>query len=398
MRWQSRSNQHMPLPATERILLGPGPSLIAPRVIRALAAPVLSHLDPEFIPLMDDVRTSLRRVFRTDDQALTLATSGTGTSAMEAAVANAIAPGSRGVVIVTGYFGERLAQMFERYGATVRRIDVEWGRACDPPRLHDELKRDGADVIGMVHAETSTGVRNPIKELAAIARQHGALTIVDTVTSLGGHEVDLAGWGIDIAYSCAQKCIGAPSGVAPIAVAGAARERLVPCRSYYLDLRLLEDYWVNRKYHHTMCTSLIYALREALLMVEEEGLASRWARHERHHHALVAGIEAMGLSLLPPVGERLWTLNTVRVPSGVEEAAVRKTLLTSYNLEVGAGLGPLAGKIWRVGLMGAGSTPQTLLQFLAALEGALEANGKSMRAGAGVAAAVAALRQVPVTA
>jgi alanine-glyoxylate transaminase / serine-glyoxylate transaminase / serine-pyruvate transaminase len=388
----------MPLPATERILLGPGPSLIPPRVIRALAAPVLSHLDPDFVPMLDEVRGLLQRVFRADAKALTLATSGTGTSAMEAAVANAIAPGTRGVVIVTGYFGERLAQMFERYGASVRRIDVEWGRACDPQRLHDELKRDGADVIGMVHAETSTGVRNPIKELAAIARQYGALTIVDTVTSLGGHEVDLAGWGIDIAYSCAQKCIGAPSGVAPIAVSGAARERLVPCRSFYLDLRLLEDYWVNRKYHHTMCTSLIYALREALLMVEEEGLELRWARHERHHQALAAGIEAMGLSLLPPTAERLWTLNTIRVPSGVEEAAVRKTLLTSYNLEVGAGLGPLTGKIWRVGLMGAGSTPQTLLQFLAALEGALEANGKSMRPGAGVAAAVATLRQVPVTA
>jgi alanine-glyoxylate transaminase/serine-glyoxylate transaminase/serine-pyruvate transaminase len=250
----------------------------------------------------------------------------------------------------------------------------------------------------MVHAETSTGVRNPIKELAAIARQHGALTIVDTVTSLGGHEVDLAGWGVDIAYSCAQKCIGAPSGVAPIAVSGPARDRLVPCRSFYLDLKLLEDYWVSRKYHHTMCTSLIYALREALLMVEEEGLPSRWARHERHHEALAAGLEAMGMSLLPPASERLWTLNAVRVPAGVDEAAVRKTLLTAYNLEIGAGLGPLAGKIWRVGLMGASSTPQTLVQFLGALEGALEANGKSVRAGAGVAAAVAALRQVPVTA
>lgn len=390
--------QGTPLPATERILLGPGPSLIPPRVIRALSAPVLSHLDPDFIPILDETRGLLQRVFRADAKALTLATSGTGTSAMEAAVANAIAPGTRAIVIVTGYFGERLVQMFERYGATVRRVEVEWGRACDPQRLQDELKRDGADVIGMVHAETSTGVRNPIKELAAIARQHGALTIVDAVTSLGGHELDLAGWGIDIAYSCAQKGVGAPSGVAPIAVSGFARERLVPCRSFYLDLRLLEDYWVNRKYHHTMCTSLIYALREALLMVEEEGLEARWARHERHHQALVAGIEAMGLSLLPPVGERLWTLNTVRVPAGVDEAAVRRTLLTQYNLEVGAGLGPLAGKIWRVGLMGAGSTPQTLLQFLGALEGALEANGKSMRPGAGVAAAAAALRQVPVTA
>jgi alanine-glyoxylate transaminase/serine-glyoxylate transaminase/serine-pyruvate transaminase len=390
--------QAISLPATERILLGPGPSLIPPRVIRALGAPVLSHLDPDFVPMLDEVRALLQKVFRADAKALTLATSGTGTSAMEAAIANAVTDGTRAVVIVTGYFGDRLALMMERHGARVRRVDVEWGRAVDPQLLAAELKREGADVVGMVHAETSTGVRNPIKELAAIARAHGALTIVDTVTSLGGHEVDLAGWGVDIAYSCAQKCLGAPSGVAPIAVSGPARDRLVPCRSFYLDLKLLEDYWVNRKYHHTMCTSLIYALREALLMVDEEGLEARWARHERHHNALAAGLEAMGLSLLPPAGERLWTLNTVRVPSGVDEAAVRKTLLTTYNLEVGAGLGPLAGMIWRVGLMGASSTPQTLLQFLGALEAALEVNGKSMRSGAGVAAAAAALRQVPVTA
>jgi alanine-glyoxylate transaminase/serine-glyoxylate transaminase/serine-pyruvate transaminase len=382
----------MPLPATERVLLGPGPSLIPPRVIRALAAPVLSHLDPDFVPMLDDVRASLQRVFRADSKSLTLATSGTGTSAMEAAVANVVFDGMRAVVIVTGYFGDRLVQILERYGARVRRIDVEWGRAVDPQRLRDELSREGADVVGIVHAETSTGVRNPVKELAAIAREKGALTIVDTVTSLGGQDVDLAGWGVDVAYSCSQKCIGAPSGVAPVAVSGAARDRLVKCRSFYLDLRLLEDYWVGRKYHHTMCTSLIYALREALQMVEEEGLAARQARHERHHLALAAGVEAMGLSLLPPPGERLWTLNTVRVPSGVDEASIRKTLLTTYNIEVGAGLGPLAGKIWRVGLMGASSTPQTLLQFLAALEGALVTHGHRVPEGAGVAAANAALR------
>ena len=384
----------MSLPATERILLGPGPSLIAPRVMRALGAPVLSHLDPDFVPMLDDVSASLRRLFRADDGALALATSGTGTSAMEAAVANAVSDGKKGVVVVTGYFGDRLAQMFERYGARVSRLDVEWGRACDPQRLRDLLAREGADIVGLVHAETSTGVRNPVKELAAIAREHGALTIVDTVTSLGGQDVDLAGWGVDIAYSCSQKCIGAPSGMSPIAVAGAARSRLVPCRSFYLDLKLLEDYWVSRKYHHTLSTSLIYALREALLMVEEEGLEARLARHERHHLALVAGIEAMGLSLLPPEGERLWTLNTVRVPAGVDEAAVRKTLLTTFNLEVGAGLGPLAGKIWRVGLMGASSTPQTLLQFLAALEAALGVHGFRAPAGAGAAAAAESLRQV----
>jgi alanine-glyoxylate transaminase/serine-glyoxylate transaminase/serine-pyruvate transaminase len=362
--------------------------------MRALAAPVLSHLDPEFVPLLDDVRLSLQRVFRADSKSLTIATSGTGTSAMEAAVANVIAAGMRGVVIVSGYFGDRLVQIFERYGARVRRIDVEWGRAVDPQQLRDELSREGADVVGIVHAETSTGVRNPVKELAAVAREKGALTIVDTVTSLGGHDVDLAGWGVDVAYSCAQKCIGAPSGVAPLAVSGAARERLVKCRSFYLDLRLLEDYWVGRKYHHTMCTSLIYSLREALQMVEEEGLVARHARHERHHRAFAAGLEAMGLSLLPPEHERLWTLNTVRVPAGVDEAAVRKALLTTYNIEVGAGLGPLAGKIWRVGLMGASSTPQTVLQLLAALEGALVTHGHQVPEGAGVAAAGAALRPV----
>jgi alanine-glyoxylate transaminase / serine-glyoxylate transaminase / serine-pyruvate transaminase len=357
-----------------------------------MAAPVLSHLDPDFVPLLKEVGAGLRRLFRVDDQAIALATSGTGTSAMEAAVANAVADGTRGVVIVTGYFGERLAEILKRYGASVRRIDVEWGRAVDPQRLRDELRREGADVVGMVHAETSTGVRNPIKELAAIAREHGALSIVDTVTSLGGHEVDMAGWGIDISYSCAQKCIGAPSGIAPIAVSGPARQRLVKCRSFYLDLELLEDYWVSSKYHHTMCTSLVYALREALLMIDEEGLDARWARHERHHHALAAGLSAMGLSLLPPVGERLWTLNTVKVPAGVDEAAVRRTLLNSFNIEVGAGLGPLAGKIWRVGLMGASSTHQTLLQFLAALEEALVLSGHRVPSGAGVAAASAALR------
>ena len=382
----------MPLPSTERILLGPGPSLIAPRVMRAMAAPVLSHLDPDFVPLLDDVRLSLRRLFKADEQALTIATSGTGTSAMEAAVANVVSEGTRAIVVVSGYFGERLVQIMERYGAIVRRIDVEWGRAVDPSLLRGELKKAGAEVVGVVHAETSTGVINPVKELAAIAREYGALTIVDMVTSLGGHPVDLAGWGVDIAYSCSQKCIGAPSGMSPVAYSGAARAKMVKCRSFYLDLKLLEDYWQGRKYHHTLSTTLIYALREALLMAEEEGLEVRYARHERHHRALVAGIEGMGLSLLPPAGERLWTLNTVRVPAGVDELGVRKTLLGTFNLEVGAGLGPLAGKIWRVGLMGASSTPQTLLQFLAALEAALSTQGHRVPPGAGVAAAEAELR------
>jgi alanine-glyoxylate transaminase/serine-glyoxylate transaminase/serine-pyruvate transaminase len=383
------------LPSSERILLGPGPSMIAPRVLRAMGAPMLSHLDPDFVRLMDDVRGRLNRLFRADEQTFALAISGTGTSGMEASVANTVRDGTRAVVVVTGYFGDRLAQMCERYGARTRRVQVEWGRACDPDRLRDELQREGADVVAFVHAETSTGVLNPARELAQVAREHGALTIADTVTSLGGHAVECSDWGIDIAYSCTQKCVGAPSGLAPLAVSELARSRAAPSRSFYLDLALLEDYWVRRKYHHTMCASLVYALREALLMIEEEGLAPRWARHQRHHAALAAGLEAMGLRLLPPAGERLWTLNAVRVPDGVDEAAVRRTLLDTFNLEVGAGLGPLAGRIWRVGLMGASSTPQTVLLFLAALEAALVAHGARLDQGAGTTAAAASLGTIP---
>lgn len=384
------------LPSTERILLGPGPSMIAPRVLRAMAAPMLSHLDPDFVRIMDDVRARLNGLFRADPDAFTLAISGTGTSGMEAAVANTVHDGTRAVVVVTGYFGDRLAQMCERYGARVRRVDVEWGRACDPARLRAELRRDGADVVALVHAETSTGVLNPAADLVQVAKEQGALTIVDMVTSLAGHPVELEAWGVDVAYSCTQKCVGAPSGLAPVAVAGPARARTLRSRSFYFDLNLLEEYWVNRKYHHTMSASLVYALREALVMIDEEGLASRWARHARHHTVLAAGLEGMGLSLLPPAAERLWTLNAVRVPAGVDEAAVRRMLLQAFNVEVGAGLGPLAGKVWRVGLMGASSTPQTLLLFLGALESALAANGHAVPPGAGTAAAAAALAAAPV--
>ncbi len=383
------------LPRTERILLGPGPSMMAPRVMRALAAPMLSCLDPAFTPIMDEVRHGLRKLFRADANAFTIAISGTGTSAMEAAVANTVRDGSRVAVIVTGYFGDRLAQICERYGARVRRIEGEWGRACDPQRLRDALGADGAEIVAFVHAETSTGVRNPARELAAVAREHGATTIADTVTSLGGEALEMERWGIDVAYSCTQKCIGAPSGLGPIAFSGAVRETLaragMKSRSFYFDLKLLEDYWINRKYHHTMSASLIYALREALLMIDDEGLEERWARHERHHHAFVAGIEAMGLSLLPPPSERLWGLNAVRVPKGVDDASVRRMLLEKFNIEIGFGLGPLAGRIWRVGLMGASSTPQTLVALLGALEASLAFQGTRVTTGAGVAAATAAL-------
>lgn len=355
------------LPQTERLLLGPGPSLISPRVMRALAAPMLSHLDPQFLEIMDDTRARLERVFQAPGGSFAFVSSGTGTSAMEIAVANMVEPGRRVLCVVTGYFGDRLAGMCQRYGAEVRRLDVEWGRACDPDAVKRALAEGPADFVTVVHAETSTGVLNPVQDLAAIAHAAGALVIVDAVTSLGAMPLDVAGWELDVVYSCSQKGLGAPSGVAPLVFTPRALGRRVACRSFYLDLALLEDYWIGRKYHHTMCASLVYALREALMMVEEEGLPARWARHERHHQMLAAGLADMELSLLPPEGERLWTLNAVRVPEGVDEAAVRKRLLQTYNLEIGAGLGPLAGKVWRIGLMGASSTPALVTLVLAAL-------------------------------
>jgi alanine-glyoxylate transaminase/serine-glyoxylate transaminase/serine-pyruvate transaminase len=359
---------HPSLPAADRILLGPGPSTIAPRVMRAMAAPVLSHLDPDLLVLLDSVRTRLRTLFRAPEGTLTIATSGTGTSGMEALVANLVDERTRVLAVVTGYFGDRLAEICHRYGADVRRLEVEWGRAADPQAVRAALREHRADLVACVHAETSTGVLNPVKDIAAAAHDAGALVLVDAVTSLGGHPLDVQAWGLDAVYSCTQKCVGAPSGLAPIAFTPEAQGRRTACRSFYLDLALLEDYWVRRKYHHTLSSTLVYALHEALLAIEEEGLEARWARHERNHLALARGLEAMGLELLPPETERLWTLNAVRVPSGTDEAAVRRALLTEFGIEIGAGLGPLAGTIWRVGLMGASSTRGHVALFLAALD------------------------------
>lgn len=359
--------------------------------MRAMAAPVLSHLDPDFLVLLDDVRARLGRLFRAPEGSLTIATSGTGTSAMEATVANLVKDGTRVLVVVTGYFGERLVDMCQRYGASVVRVDAEWGRAIDPQAVRDALASaggKGVDLVACVQAETSTGVLNPVKEIAVLAHEHGALVLIDAVTSLGGHPLDVTAWQLDAVYSCSQKCIGAPSGMSPIAWTPAARGRCVPCRSFYLDLTLLEGYWVRRTYHHTLSSTMIYALREALMAIEEEGLQSRWTRHRRNHEALARGLHAMGLELLPPERERLWTLNAVKVPPGVDETSVRRELLERHNIEIGSGLGPLAGKIWRVGLMGAGSTPAIVTLFLGALEEILRGRGFRVEPGAGVAAAV----------
>lgn len=348
------------------LLLGPGPSPVSPRIMRAMQAPVLSHLDPEMMTLLDDLRARLGRTFRAAEGAFSFAVSGTGTSGMETAVANLTRPGARAIAVVTGYFGDRLAQMLQRYGAEVSRVDVEWGRACDPAQLEQALA-GGADIVTMVHAETSTGVLNPVEDLCRVARAHGARTIVDAVTSLGAHPVDAAAWGADCVYSCSQKGLGAPSGLAPVTFRLKPEATEEESRSFYFDLRLLHDYWVGRKYHHTISAPLIYALHEALAAVEEEGLEARWARHRANHLALVDALAKLGLDLLPPASERLWSLNAVKVPPGVDEAAVRRALLQDFHIEIGAGLGPLAGKIWRVGLMGSGSTEENVARLAGAL-------------------------------
>lgn len=363
------------LPDHDRILLGPGPSMTAPRVMRAMAAPTLSHLDPIMLGLLDDVRARLTRVFRATQGSFAFAVSGTGTAGMETVVANLVTEGTRVLVVVNGYFGDRLAQMCGRYGAVVTRLDVEWGRACDPDALRRALAATPADIVAIVHAETSTGVLNPLQELAAAARDHGALVIVDAVTSLGGHPFEVEAWGVDAAYSCTQKCLGAPAGLAPVVFTPRALEKRVPCRSFYFDLQLLEDYWLRRKYHHTMSSTLVYAIDEALAMVEEEGLEQRWARHAHNHRTFVDGLATIGLTLLPREGERLWTLNTVRVPEGIVDADVRSFLVDEFSIEIGAGLGPLAGKIWRVGLMGSSSSPRLITLLIGALEQALAKQG-----------------------
>ena len=359
------------LPTTDRLLLGPGPSPVSDRVLAALRASPRSHLDPDLLAILDDIRARLGRIFRAPEGALALAVSGTGTSGVETIAANLAEPGRRAVVVVTGYFGERLAVILERYGADVARVQVEWGRAVDPADVARALSSHRADLVAMVHAETSTGVRNPVEAVARLAREHDALMIVDAVTSLGAIPLDVAAWGIDACSSCSQKGLGAPSGLAPVVFSPRALSRRVGCRSFYLDLSLLEDYWLRRKYHHTISAPLVYALVTALEEVEEEGLEARWSRHERVHQALVTALDEAGLTLLPAPSDRLWSLNAVRVPADVDDAAVRGNLLRAHGIEIGAGLGPLAGKIWRIGLMGSGSTISNVGRVMSGLSASI---------------------------
>ena len=364
-----------------RTLLGPGPSNVHPRVLRAMSTPLLGHLDPEFLALMEEVKSLLRRTFRTENR-VTIPLSATGSAGMESVLVNLLERGDGALVCVNGVFGKRMTEVARRAGADVKTVEKDWGtvfRADEVARALDEnFGADGPRLVAIVHAETSTGARQPIEEISRVVRDRGALLVVDTVTSLAGCPLEIDGWEIDASYSGTQKCLSCPPGLSPVTFSERALERIrarkEPPQSWYLDVSLLDQYWgESRVYHHTAPISMIYALHEALRLVHEEGLEARWARHDRHHRALVAGLEAMGFALAVAPGERLPMLNSVAVPDGVDEAGVRRRLLEHHGIEIGAGLGPLAGKVWRIGLMGESSTPANVLMVLVALA---EATGR----------------------
>ena len=375
----------------ERLLMGPGPSNVHPRVLRAMAAPCIGHLDPYFLRIMDETQTLLRLLLQTEN-ALTIPVSGTGSSGMETCLVNLVEPGDDVVVCVNGVFGTRMSDIVNRIGGRLTRIDGEWGRAVDPGQAASAVQRVNPKVLALVHAETSTGVCTPLADFAAIAHEAGALLLVDTVTSLGGMPVAVDETGVDAVYSGTQKCLSCPPGLAPISFGPAAMAALdarkTPVVSWYLDMSMVRNYWgQDRKYHHTAPINMIYGLREALRLIAEEGLEARFARHRLHHRALVAGLEAMGLAMLVPVAERLPMLNAVCIPEGVDDKAVRGQLLREFGIEIGGGLGDLAGKVWRVGLMGESARRRNVQLFLSALETVLRGQGVTLGSGAMVAAA-----------
>ena len=356
---------------SERVLMGPGPSPVPARVLQAMAAPTLGHLDPEYLAMMDETRQLLRRVFRTEND-LTLAVSGTGSAGMEACVVNLIEPGDEVIACVNGVFGGRMRDVMERSGATVRAIEVPWGQTFTPEMIGGALERHPrARVLGLVHAETSTGAHQPLEALSKLVHDAGALLLVDCVTSLGGLPVEVDAWGIDAAYSGTQKCLSCPPGLAPVTFSARAVEKMhqrqSKVQSWYLDMSLLSAYWgEERLYHHTAPVNMTYALREALKIVLEEGLETRIARHRDNHQRLRRGLEVMGLRYIPE--RSLTTLNAVEVPEGVDEAGVRQGLLKDYGIEIGGGLGPFQGRAWRIGLMGHGSSMRNVDLVLTALK------------------------------
>ena len=359
----------------KRLLLGPGPSEVDPVVLEALSLPPLGHLDPALLAIMADTQEMLRGVFRTTNR-FTIALSGTGTSGMEAALLNSVEPGSHVVIGVMGYFGERMCQIAERLGAVVTRVDAPWGRQLDAQQMRDAIMRTKPAVVCAVHAETSTGVCQDLVDIADAAHDVDALFLVDAVTSLGGQPLLVDEWGIDICYSGSQKCLGAPSGLAPFTMNERALDRLRSRKNsvpgFYLDALLLAKYWEEKQYHHTISASLIYALSTALQLLHAEGLEARWERHRKNHLLFRNGIEAMGLDFLPEEKYSLWPLNAILLPENIDEMGVRSRLLTEHGIEIGGGLGPLKGKLLRVGLMGYGSREEYVITLLSALKTVLE--------------------------
>ncbi len=355
-----------------RLLLGPGPANVHPRVLAAMSTPPVGHLDPTFLALMDEVRDLLRYTWQTENE-LTVAVSGTGSAAMEATLANVVEPEDVVLIGVKGYFGDRLVNMATRYGADVRKITKTWGQAFTLEEIKQAIETHKPKVLGLVHAETSTGVRQPLEGVAELCHKHDCLLIVDTVTSMGGVPLHIDEWGIDLAYSCSQKGLGCPPGASPFTMSTRAVEKLnnrkKPVSNWYLDMSLLTKYWgQDRVYHHTAPINMNYGLREALRLVAEEGLEERWQRHQKNAELLWSGLADLKLECHVPQEIRLPTLTTVRIPEGVNGKAVSTKLLKEYNIEIAGGLGELGGKVWRIGLMGYNSRPENVLLLLTALE------------------------------
>ena len=388
----AKSSDVAELNPPERTLMGPGPSDVHPRVLRAMSTPLVGHLDPAFLELMDEVQELLRYAFRTDNK-WTIPVSGTGSAAMEAAFANLVEPGDTVLVPTNGYFGGRMASMSERAGGEVVRVGAPWGEPLDPADVRSVIREQEPDVFAFVHAETSTGALQPhVPELTEAAHDHGAYVIADCVTSLGGVELRVDEWGIDAAYSGAQKCLSCPPGASPLTLNDRAMEKIhgreEPARSWYLDLGLLEGYWGGeRSYHHTAPITNVYAMREALRLVAEEGIEERWRRHRRVAGALKAGVRAMGLEMNADDEYWLPSLNAVRVPTGIDDGEIIQAVLNGYDIEIAGGLGDLAGEIFRIGCMGHSARPGNVLHTLAALGGELERAGAELDVDLGVGAA-----------
>ncbi|MGB4326930.1 MAG: alanine--glyoxylate aminotransferase family protein [Bacillota bacterium] len=380
-----------------KLLLGPGPSNADPRVLRALSEPTIGHLDPDFVKIMDETTDLLRYVFQTANQ-LTIPISGTGSAGMETAIVNSIEPGDKAIICVAGVFGERMVDVAERSGAVVVRVDGPWGSIVDPEDVRKAIKENpDAKIIGIVHAETSTGVLQPLEDIASMAHENGMRIVVDAVTSLGGVKVPVDELELDFVYSGTQKCLSCPPGLAPVTVGPRAldfiKNRETKCQSWYLDLAMISRYWGSERfYHHTAPVNMIYALNEALRIIKEEGLESRWARHQLNQQALITGLEAMGMKLVVEPDYRLPSLTTVYLPEDADDVLVRSRLLKEYDIEIGAALGEFKGRVWRIGLMGTNSTKGNVVTFLAALEDVLTSVGAKINPGVGLQAASAVYR------